>query len=90
MPVEGNLSANETQVLLAAALEGVGIAMQPVFSAAPLIAEGRLIALLPDYELGIYGVYASPRLISPALRTMIDFLAEWFSADSDWARARRP
>ena len=64
VPVSGNLSANESQVLLAAAIEGAGIAMQPAYSARGPIAQGRLVALLPDFVpqgLGVYGVYASRR-----------------------------
>ena len=81
VPVGGNLSANESMVLLAAAREGAGIALQPVFAAAPLIASGQLVRLLPDYvpqALGIHGVYSSRRQMPSALRAMLDFLVDWF------------
>lgn len=81
VPVSGNLSANEDLILLKAAEEGAGIALQPVYSAAPLIADGRLVRLLPDYapqRMGIYGIYTSRQHMSPALRTMLDFLVGWF------------
>ncbi len=84
VPVAGNLSANESMALLAAAREGAGIAMQPVFAAAPLIASGQLVRLLPDYApqtLGIHGVYGSRRQMSAALRAMLDFLIDWFRAN---------
>ena len=83
VPVSGSLSANESVVLLQAAVEGAGISLQPVFSAAPLIASGQLVALLPGYQphsMGIHAIYMSrahPRAIS---RTMLAFLAEWFAA----------
>jgi len=82
VPVGGNLSANESMVLLAAAREGAGIALQPVFAAAPLIASGQLVRLLPDHvpqALGIHGVYSSRRQMPAALRAMLDFLVDWFS-----------
>jgi len=88
VPVGGNLSANETQVLLAATLEGVGIAHQPLYAVAPLIAQGRLVALLPGYTpqtLGVHGIYSSRRQMSSALRTLIDFLAAWFADTARWA-----
>lgn len=80
--VGGNLSANESVVLLSGALEGAGIALQPSYSAAPYIARGELIKLLPDYQpqaMGIYGIYTSRRQMPATLRTMLDFLVEWFA-----------
>ena len=84
VPVSGNLSANESVVLLQAAIEGAGIAMQPVFSAAPYIASGQLIALLPKARpqtMGIHGVYTSRQHQPPIMRTMLDFLAKWFAGE---------
>jgi len=89
VPVSGNLSANEDLVLLKAAEEGAGVALQPLYSAAPLIADGRLVALLPDcapQRMGIYGIYTSRQHMSPALRAMLDFLVEWFGNTSLNAR----
>lgn len=88
VPVGGNLSANESQVLLAAALHGAGVTLQPIYSAAPLIAQGRLTALLPGYApraLGVHGVYASRRQVPPALRAMLDFLVERFADPAHWS-----
>jgi DNA-binding transcriptional LysR family regulator len=93
VPVGGNLSANESRVLLAAALEGAGIAMQPVYSAEPLMASGRLVALLPEWRpqaLGVYGVYSSRRQMPAALRAMLDFLAQRFSDPRHWPPAGPP
>jgi DNA-binding transcriptional LysR family regulator len=84
------LSANESLVLLVATVAGAGIAMQPRYSAAPLIASGQLVELLPAYvpqDMGIYGVYTSRQHMSPLLRTMLDFLVEWFAGDPDWLAA---
>lgn len=82
VPVSGNLSANDDRILLEAAVEGAGIALQPLYSAAPLIAHGSLVALLPDYateKMGVYGIYTSRQHMSPALRAMLDFLLDWFA-----------
>ncbi|WCM87554.1 LysR family transcriptional regulator [Acidovorax sp. NCPPB 3576] len=87
VPVGGNLSANESQVLLAAALHGAGVTLQPVYAAAPLIAQGRLTALLPGHvprTLGVHGVYASRRQVPPALRALLDFLVERFADPAHW------
>ncbi|EPM79550.1 hypothetical protein QCD78_18470 [Pseudomonas syringae pv. actinidiae] len=51
-------------------------------SVAPLIASGKLIALMPDYQpraLGIHAIYTSRHHQSATLRTLLDFLAEWFA-----------
>lgn len=85
VPVSGNLSANDSVVLLQAAAAGAGISMQPTFSAAPLIARGELVALLPKdtpQTLGIHGIYTSRQHQSATLRTMLDFLVDWFGPAS--------
>jgi len=90
VPVGGNLSANESSVLLTAALEGTGIVMQPEYSAAPLVASGRLVALLPDWQpqaMGVYGVYSSRRQMPASLRAMLDFLAARFADARHWPPA---
>jgi DNA-binding transcriptional LysR family regulator len=88
VPVSGRLSANDSNVLIEAALAGAGITMQPCYSAAPYLASGRLVALLPQVqpvELGVYGLYTS-RVHQPAvLRAMLEHLAQWL-ASADWMR----
>lgn len=91
VPVSGNLSANDSVVLLQAAVAGAGIALQPAFSALPLIASGALVALLPQYQpqqMGIHALYTSRQHLPATLRTMLDFLVQWFDADGAWLQAR--
>jgi DNA-binding transcriptional LysR family regulator len=93
VPVSGNLSANESQVVLAAVLEGAGIAMQPLYSAAGPIAEGRLQPLLPGFAprgLGVYGLYSSRSRMPVSLRMLLDFLVERFADGSRLAPAVVP
>ncbi|MFZ6687695.1 LysR family transcriptional regulator [Undibacterium sp. SXout11W] len=83
VPVSGNFSANDSVVILRAALEGAGIAMQPVMSAAPYIASGQLVALVPKDKpitLGIHGVYMSRQNQALIMRSMLDFLTQWFAS----------
>ena len=96
VPVAGNLSANETQVLLMAAIDGAGIVMQPFYAVADAIAKGQLMALLPDFvpqSMGVYGIYSSRRQMPAVLRAMLDFLAARFADPAHWPlevpRARR-
>lgn len=82
VPVGGNLSANEAQVLLVAAEHGAGISMQPLYAARALIEAGRLEALLPGFEaktLGIHAIFQSHRQMPPVLRALVDFLVTWFA-----------
>jgi len=87
VPVSGNLSANESQVLLSAAMEGAGITMQPVYAARGPIAQGRLVALLPEavpQALGVYGLYGSRRQMPTSLRALLDLLVERFADPACW------
>lgn len=82
VPVSGTISANEASLLLAATLNGAGIALQPLYSVAPLLRSGELVAVLPEYEpraMDIYGVYASRRQMPLIVRSVLDFLVEAFA-----------
>jgi DNA-binding transcriptional LysR family regulator len=53
-----------------------------MYSAAPLLRSGELVALLPDYEpraMDIYGVYTSRRQMPLIVRSVLDFLVEAFA-----------
>ncbi|MDX7990020.1 LysR family transcriptional regulator [Xenorhabdus littoralis] len=87
VPVSGTLSANESTVLMEAALQGAGIAMQPYYSVSSYLKSGQLVALLPDYQpqaMGIYGIYTSRQNMPVTLRALLDFLVSWFSTSSHW------
>lgn len=86
-PVAGNLSANESHVLLAAAEAGAGVALQPAYAVARAVAAGRLVTLLPGYRpqgLGIHAIYVSRRQMPPALRALLDFLSAYFQDAANW------
>lgn len=98
--VDCRFTANEATALLQAAAGGAGIAMLPVYLAAPALAEGRLRQVLADWSppmLTIYAVYTSRRHLPPAVRALIDFLVERFahppwhpgSAEPDATRRRQ-
>ncbi len=85
--VAGSLSANESMVLLEAALAGAGISLQPLYSVAGLLREGRLVQLLADYrpaELGIHALYGTRRQMLPAMRLLLDFIAERLAGEAQW------
>lgn len=85
--VNGNLSANESMVLLEATLADAGISQQPLYSVSALLRSGALVQLLPEYqtqELGIHALYGSRRQMPPALRALLDFLVERLAEKPDW------
>lgn len=77
--LRGGLRANNGHVLNAVALAGQGIVMQPDFLADAHLAAGRLVRILPGYELGeigIFAVYTSRSHLAPKVRAFIDYLLE--------------
>jgi DNA-binding transcriptional LysR family regulator len=85
--VSGNLSANESMVLLEAVLADIGISLQPRYSVSAHLRSGALVQLLPDYEpqqLGIHALYGTRRQMPPALRALLDFLIERLADRPDW------
>ncbi|MFG1173553.1 LysR family transcriptional regulator [Erwiniaceae bacterium CAU 1747] len=91
--VSGSLSANDSLILLSATLAGAGISMQPLHSVDSLLESGKLVALLPEYQLdrlGIFAIYTSRQHQSRQLRALLDFLVEWFAGDEANRRLRGP
>ncbi len=87
VPVQGSISANEALTLQRATLAGAGIAMLPTYLAAESLRSKALIRLLPDAkprELNLNAVYTSRKHMPATLRSMLDFLAERFSAEPAW------
>jgi Transcriptional regulator len=71
------LTCNDAQAVRDAALAGVGIALQGDYMAEPLIAEGRLVEVLPDWQISASPIHllwlpGADRM--PALRRLIDDL----------------
>ena len=79
--VKGVLESNDGQVLRAAALEGLGILVQPTYILYDDIVAGRLVPVLDAWDLPRLTVnlaYPSRKHLSAKVRTFIDFLAEHF------------
>lgn len=79
--VPTRFTANDAVVLMAAARAGAGIALQPTYLVRPLVQEGVLEVLLPDWEpprLTVYALYPSRRHLAPAVRALLDFLVQRF------------
>ena len=87
------MAANNTQMLLGAALAGAGIAYGPTFVFGEHLGRGELVALLPDYratELAIQAVYPSVRRIPLKVHRFVDYLADTFGDEPPWDRKAMP
>lgn len=85
--VPARLRANNGDVLLRAALDGLGVVVSPTFIAHRALAAGQLVPLLPDYQApgtSAYAVYPSRRHLPQRVRALIDFLAQRFGTTPYW------
>ncbi len=79
--VKGLLESNDGQILRAAALDGMGILIQPTYILYEDIVAGRLVPVLDDWDLPrltINLAYPSRKHLSAKVRTFIDFMVEHF------------
>lgn len=79
VPVSGSITMNTSTGLHKAARAGAGIAMIPDVLVQEDLDTGKLIALLPDYQLPsrpLHLLYAQDRYRSPKLRSFVDFVME--------------
>jgi DNA-binding transcriptional LysR family regulator len=86
------LVANDFDFVDGAALEGLGIAMLPVFRCVDHLREKRLRRVLPEWcspEIPIQAVYPSTRHLSPKLKAFLDHLSEQMTPPP-WERGPVP
>lgn len=79
--VRSKLESNDGQVIRAAALEGLGILVQPKYIIYDDIVAGRLIPVLDDWDLPrltINIAFQSRRYLAAKVRLFIDFLVAHF------------
>ncbi len=75
LPAHFRVSANDALLLRELAATGAGIVALPVFVAAPAVAAGRLLAVLPGWatrRVDVHAVFPSHKSLSPALRAFVD------------------
>ncbi|MGE6288824.1 LysR family transcriptional regulator [Aeromonas media] len=85
VPVSGRLMVDSGEALMAAALSGVGVLLQPFEIVEPYLSSGQLVTLLPEYHaptLPMHILYASDRRMTPKLRSFIDFAIAHFGPDA--------
>lgn len=80
--VNGVLCSNNAEVLHAAALAGLGVAMLPEFVCQTDIEQGRLVAILKEFHtppLSLSVIYARQRHLSAKIGGFCDFLSQRFA-----------
>jgi DNA-binding transcriptional LysR family regulator len=81
------MTSNNPEVLLEAAIAGMGISIMPTFIASDAIHRGDLYTVLDDYqifELEIYAVYTSRQYLPAKIRVFIDYLKERINDPPYW------
>jgi DNA-binding transcriptional LysR family regulator len=84
--VRPRLVSGEFRVLIEAALQGIGIAWVPEQSCIAELRGGKLRVVLPEWGLPqgiLHIVYPSRRGMLPAVRALVDFLADAFEHRAD-------
>jgi LysR family transcriptional regulator, regulator for bpeEF and oprC len=78
----GSIAVNDANAYLSAGLAGLGIIQTVRFVLEPLIADGRLELLLPDWTsepIPIHVVYPQNRHLSAKVRVFVEWVAELFA-----------
>lgn len=90
--VHGRLRFGGAEACVAAARAGFGITRTPAFAAADDLREGRLKALLCNYEselIHVHAVYPHARHLAPKVRFFVDFLVKRYAGEPEWHRGWR-
>ncbi|MCW5692450.1 MAG: LysR family transcriptional regulator [Pseudolabrys sp.] len=80
LPVSGNITANNGETLVQLALDGLGITRVGNFHIEDMLADGRLMPLLEDFNPrdreAIHAVFIGGANMPARVRAVVDFLAE--------------
>lgn len=88
VPVSGRFRSNNLSAVLAAARDGLGIALMPRYVASESLAAGKVVEVLGDHALPeqeIHAVFPSPKLVPGKVSGFVAFLQGRF-ADGWWGR----
>jgi DNA-binding transcriptional LysR family regulator len=86
VPIVPRLECNDGRSLLAAAVEGLGVALEPTFVVGPAIRQGELVPILSDWTIAtvpLHAVYPANRHIAAKVRTFVSFLADRMAGHPD-------
>lgn len=77
-------AGNSAEIQVQACLQGIGVALLPIFCVAEHLNSGKLERVLPEYtthpERGIYAMFPQNRHLSTRVRLFVDYLSECFNS----------
>ena len=82
VPVSGRFRSNNLSAVLAAARDGLGIALMPRYVASESLASGKVVEVLGDHALPeqeIHAVFPSPKLVPGKVSGFVAFLQGRFA-----------
>ncbi|UGX88106.1 LysR family transcriptional regulator [Phyllobacterium meliloti] len=86
----GPILTNSSEVVRAAVLGGLGIALRSTWDIGPELASGQLLRVLEDYaasgNIAIYAIYPSRQFLPAKVRVFIDYLAALYGPVASWDR----
>ncbi len=86
--VPSAMSSNNGSFLMSSAIKGAGVIMCPDFLCYKAIRLGQLVPILNDYfrpkEIPAYAVYPENRHLSQRVRSLINFLGQYFGEKPYW------
>lgn len=85
--VSGNYRVNNSEAILTAITEGVGIGRLPTFIAGPCLKSGQLIDLFPEHHIPdhtFYAVFPERQYLPAKVRVFLEFATEYFGGDSPY------
>ena len=85
--VSGSYQVNNSEALLEALREGIGIGRLPTFVAGPDLKTGQLVKLFESYRLPdftLYAVFPERQYLPAKVRAFLDFAIEYFGGDQPY------
>lgn len=86
---KGRVSSNNGDFLMQMAIAGHGLVILPNFICWQAVQSGKLVEVLPEYQLtkfAAYAIYPQNRFLSKNARTFIDYLVDYFSNEPNWEK----
>jgi len=92
--ISGRFRADDSEAILQAARDGLGVALLPTWILAEDLQAGRLTSLVTDQawsiargpDPAIWGVYPPKKTVSPKVRAFLDFVADRFGSPPYWEK----
>jgi|SRR5690554_1370860 len=84
---EGALYSNNGDVLVAAAMAGAGILMQPTFIVGSFLKTGALQQILHDFEpepIALYAMFAHRQFMASKVRAFLEFITDYYGEPPYW------